>query len=130
MNGALYAAVLLWVGIAFVVALDASERERNSVVWFLAVLVSGLFGLVAYLLVLVSSGPSEPTDRELESAVFAVRDYLRNEGPATEAEIRDALFQRHPVGYDDGANWWAAFIQPELTERAEFERTDEGWTVL
>ena len=134
MNGALYASILLWFGVGSGIALDADDQGRNGIVWFLLVFGCGLVGfgpvgIILYLLVrLRPKGSSEPTDRELEAAVFEARDYIRREGPATESEIRAAVYPRYPVGYDDDTNWWATFMQPALDERAEFERKERGWT--
>jgi hypothetical protein len=81
-NGPLYAAVLLWVGNGFAVALDAGERDRRAIVWFPVVFFLGPLGVLAYVL----RRHIVERCRVLAEAEFTVvlpRDWLENESDIT-----------------------------------------------
>lgn len=79
-------------------------------------------------------------DREAcEAAVRAARDYLREDGPATKAELVRAIMPEHPLGYDvDGAlakieagdryrgAWWRRVVSPGLAALDDVEKPPAG----
>lgn len=82
-----------------------------------------------------------PADRDreaCEAAVFAARDYLREQGPASARELVDDVMPEHPLGYDvpdtapdegDVGPWWREVVRPGLEALPEVEAADdgEGW---
>ncbi|NHN46277.1 hypothetical protein G9464_01505 [Halostella sp. JP-L12] len=59
-------------------------------------------------------------------AVRAVVEFLREEGPATAAEIRAAVYPPHSAGYDDPDVWWDC-VRPRLLSVPGVHREDGVW---
>lgn len=82
-----------------------------------------------------------PADRDreaCEAAVFAARDYLREQGPASVRELVADVMPEHPLGYDvpdtesddgDVGPWWREVVCPGLDALPEVEAAGdgEGW---
>jgi len=139
--------VFLWLVLAIAVAFHAKGQDRSGLVWFVVVLISGIFGVIIYLLAITSGGSSTqniehlpdsgPTARTFEQRVrnqealfLAVEEHLRNHGVVTKTGLQNTIYPEHPVGYESESNWWNEFLRPELEDRDEFERMDgieNGW---
>jgi hypothetical protein len=59
-------------------------------------------------------------------AVRAVVEYLREDGPATAAGIRSAVYPPHSAGYDDPDAWWEC-VRPRLLSVPGVDREDGAW---
>lgn len=51
-----------WIFLATAVAVHAYGHNRRSVLWFTVTAITGIFGIVVYLLVITSAGSREPED--------------------------------------------------------------------
>jgi hypothetical protein len=59
-----------------------------------------------------------------------VEKHLRNHGVVTKTGLQNAIYSKHPVGYESESDWWEEFLLPELENREQFERLDgieNGW---
>lgn len=54
--------ILLWFTLAVAVGFHAKGHNRSGIIWFLAVGISGVFGIIFYLLAITSAGSEKPTD--------------------------------------------------------------------
>jgi drug/metabolite transporter (DMT)-like permease len=54
---------LVWVVMAIAVGMDASDKDRNSGLWFLITLVFGIFGLLAYVIAGSGDNSDPPPQR-------------------------------------------------------------------
>lgn len=59
-------------------------------------------------------------------AVRAVVEHLREDGPATAAEIRATVYPPHSAGYDDTDAWWDC-VRPRLLSVPGVDREDGAW---
>ena len=59
-------------------------------------------------------------------AVRAVVEHLREDGPATAAEIRAAVYPPHSAGYDDPDAWWDC-VRPRLLSVPGVDREGGAW---
>lgn len=63
--------VLLWVILAIAVGFHSRGRGRSGIIWFIAVLITGVFGLAFYLLAITSNRPAEAkSGSELDSKLL------------------------------------------------------------
>ncbi|UPV72738.1 hypothetical protein M0R89_09270 [Halorussus limi] len=137
---------LLWFILAVAVAFHATGHDRSGLLWFVIVFLTGIFGVVFYLLAITSGSPNEstehipdsgPTARDFEQRVrnqealfLVVEEHLRNHGVVTKTGFQNTIYPKHPVGYESESNWWNEFLLPELESREQFERMDgieNGW---
>jgi len=58
-------------------------------------------------------GTSEMMRRWRRDAIRAAAEFLRERRRATAADIREAVFDTHPAGYDDPYVWWET-VRPRL----------------
>jgi len=74
-------------------------------------------------------GASEMMRDWRRDAVRATVEALREDGPMSAAEIREAVFGPHSAGFDDPQDWWA-MLHPRLAQVPYVHPPDgdEGWT--
>jgi hypothetical protein len=68
--------VLLWFVLAVVVNVHAKRRGRSGAFWFFVVLLTGIFGMMGYLLVITSGGAMSPEETvSTEEIISDVSDF-------------------------------------------------------
>lgn len=132
--------------LAIAVGSHAKGHDRNGLLWFVVVFVTGIFGVMFYLLAITSGSSNDsaeyipdsgPTARNFERRVrnqealfLAVEEHLRNHGVVTKTGLQNTIYPEHPVGYESESDWWDEFLLPELEKRDDFKRMDgieNGW---
>ncbi|MFC5973813.1 hypothetical protein ACFPYI_21010 [Halomarina salina] len=87
---------------------------------------------------------SFPSTRDREAcvaAVLAVREYLREHGPTSRADLVDQVMPKHTVGYDVPdperesryrGGWWRSVVKPALEEYEDVEKPKGGgrWSLV
>jgi len=146
MSGVFVFIAFLWFVLAIAVGFHAKGHDRSGLLWFVVVFVTGIFGVVFYLLAITSGSSNDtaenipdsgPTARNFEQRVrnqealfLAVEEHLRNHGVVTKTGLQNTIFPEHPVGYESESDWWDEFLLPELEKRDDFEQMDgieNGW---
>jgi hypothetical protein len=147
MSGFLAFIAFLWFVLAVAVAFHAKGHGRSALLWFVVVFVTGIFGVMFYLLAITrgsdstehlpDSGPParsfEQRVQNQEALLLAVEEHLRNHGVVTKTGLQNTIYSEHPVGYESESDWWNEFLRPELEDRGEFERMDgieNGWKLV
>jgi len=70
-------------------------------------------------------GTSEMMRSWRRDAVRAAAEYVRDHRRASASEIRDAVFEVHPAGYDDVYVWWET-VHPRLADLPGVQSPDEN----
>lgn len=69
-----------------------------------------------------------PNERE-RAAIYAACYALFEEGPASPAALRSAVYPEQPAGYDDEREWWTGCVRPALTDVSGVVRDGSEWRV-
>ena len=64
MSGLIALIITVWLVLATAVAFHANEHDKSALLWFVIVLVTGLLGVLFYLLAIISGSSNEFTEGE------------------------------------------------------------------
>jgi hypothetical protein len=119
-----------------VTATDGDGAERTAIVWHLpaatlrertadrAVEADDAAGRA--IARMAFPGSSRMMRDWRRDAVRAVVEFLRTDGPATAAELVDAVYPPHSAGYDDPDAWWDC-VRPRLLAVPAVAHDDGEW---
>lgn len=56
--------LLLWLFLGVAVGIHAQEHNRSGILWFLAIMITGIFGFMFYMLAITPTNTDEPIDAQ------------------------------------------------------------------